>query len=79
MLLGKRVPLQSLLLWNAPQYVEAARQMAARVELEGGVSVRSRCEYAFRLATARRPTDAEVKVLSDVFAAELEWFKTDKD
>lgn len=59
-------PLHALVLMNDDTYVEAARKLAERVMLEGGVSDNDRLAYGFRLATCRRVTDAESSVLSDV-------------
>jgi hypothetical protein len=56
-------PLQALALMNDPTYVEAARALAQRALLEGGRDDSSRLTYAFRLATARKPTGAEAGVL----------------
>ena len=52
-------PLQALVLMNDPTYVEAARALAQRALREGGKDVDSRLAYAFRLATARKPTGKE--------------------
>ena len=56
-------PLQALALLNDPTYVEAARALAQRTLLEGGTDETSRLAYAFRLATARKPTGKEAGVL----------------
>ena len=48
---------------NDPTYVEAARALAQRALLEGGREVDGRIAYAFRLATARRPSAEETAVL----------------
>ena len=49
-------PLQALVLMNDPTYVEAARALAQRSLLEGGSDESARIAYAFRLATARKPS-----------------------
>lgn len=64
-------PLQALVLLNDPTYVEAARKLAERMMTEGGATPEERIAFAFRLATARRPTDAERAVLRQVFEEEL--------
>jgi hypothetical protein len=64
-------PLQALLLFNDPQYVEAARALAERTMLEGGDSASSRAEYMFRLCVCRRPTDEELDDLVQGFGEEL--------
>ncbi|MFG0333818.1 MAG: PSD1 and planctomycete cytochrome C domain-containing protein [Maioricimonas sp. JB049] len=52
-------PLHALTLMNDITYVEASRRMAGRVIREGGTTAGDRLVYAFRLATARYPTDDE--------------------
>ncbi|WP_145366746.1 PSD1 and planctomycete cytochrome C domain-containing protein [Maioricimonas rarisocia] len=56
-------PLHALTLMNDITYVEASRKMAERVIREGGESDADRLVYAFRLATARYPTDDEQAAL----------------
>jgi hypothetical protein len=56
-------PLQALVLLNDIQIVEAARKLAERMITEGGDSVEERMNYAFRLATSRRPSPQEMDVL----------------
>src|SRR5208282_1250051 len=58
-------PLQALVLMNDEQYVEAARHLAERM-MTADPTPAGRLTYAFRLATARRPRDAELKVLMQV-------------
>ena len=60
-------PLQALVLWNDPTYVEASRKMAERVMNQGGDSDRARIAFAFRLATAREPSERELSVLETVY------------
>ncbi len=61
-------PLQALALWNEPGYVEAARQLGARMLREGGAGDEARVAFAFRLSTGRRPTAAEIRVLTTALA-----------
>jgi hypothetical protein len=68
-------PLQSLLLLNGPQFIEAARQLAGRVMREGGDSVESRVVFSFRLATGRRPTQEESVLIRSVYQSELVRFR----
>lgn len=58
-------PLQALALLNDPTYVEAARALAERTLRHGGQSDRARVDFAFKLATARRPDLEERAVLLD--------------
>ncbi len=58
-------PLQALSLLNEVTFVEAARKLAERMLHEGGHSATERLDYGFRLALARSPTAAEMRVLLD--------------
>jgi hypothetical protein len=60
-------PLQALVLMNDPTYVEASRKLAERMMREGGSTPDERIAYAFRLATARKPTPEESAVLRRIF------------
>ncbi|TWU09633.1 Planctomycete cytochrome C [Symmachiella macrocystis] len=71
-------PLQALALLNATTFVEAARNLAQRAMLAGGDSSESRLTYAFRLATARRPTEAELKILTAGFARHLAGYQANR-
>jgi hypothetical protein len=64
-------PLQALITLNDPTYVEAARKLAERALHEGGKDVNSRLIFAFRLATARKPSMQETKVLRDLLTQQL--------
>ena len=56
-------PLQALVLWNEPGYLEAARQLATRLLREGGASDAARVAFAFQHATGRGPSASETRVL----------------
>ncbi len=56
-------PLQALTLWNEPGYVEAARQLGARMLREAADDA-ARVRLAFRCATARQPSADETLVLT---------------
>ena len=71
-------PLQALALLNDPTYVEASRALAERALLEGGRDLNTRLAYAFRLATARKPTEKETKVLRTLLDSRLASFRRDK-
>ncbi len=64
-------PLQALVTLNDPTYVEAARVLAARVLRDGGKDASSRIALMFRLATARKPSLQEAKVLRELLAQQL--------
>ncbi len=67
-------PLQALLLWNDPQYVEAARALAQRALIEGGETDEDRAAYMFQLATGREATKTEVTDLMQACSEELEHY-----
>jgi hypothetical protein len=71
-------PLQALALMNDPTYVEAARALAQRALLEGGADPEARLAYAFRLATTRKPSGKETKVLRTLLDQRLVSFKADR-
>jgi hypothetical protein len=56
-------PLQALALLNDVTYVEAARKFAERIMIEGGDTADERLTFAFRLATGRSPSTAELSTL----------------
>ena len=59
-------PLQALALMNDPTFVEASRALAQRAIHESGASPSGRVAYAFRLATDRKPTVKEARILTDL-------------
>lgn len=72
-------PLQSLLLLNGPQFVEAARNLALRLIREGGESAEDRIELGFRLVTSRVPTVQETRLVREVYDQQLEKFSKDEE
>ncbi len=68
-------PLQALVLLNDPSYVEAARVLAQRTIQSGGADTAARLRFAFRLCTARVPSDQELAVLSRILDANLARFR----
>jgi hypothetical protein len=68
-------PLQALVLLNDPTYVEAARALAERLAIEVNGSDVRRIEYAFRLATARRPAPTETRVLLQLLRTSREAYR----
>ena len=59
-------PLQALVLLNDPTYVEASRALAQRMLTEAGRDPAARINFAFRLATARKPAPEERRILWDI-------------
>jgi hypothetical protein len=75
-------PQQALTLLNDPSFMEAARAFAGEIVDFGGDSLESRIEFAAKHALSRVPTDAERKILSDLYAqqrAEYELNPVDVD
>lgn len=70
-------PLQALTLMNDETYLEVARKMAERMIRDGGSTPESRIAYGFELATARKPREAETRVLTASFNRNLDRFKTE--
>ena len=68
-------PLQALALLNDPTYVEASRALAQRALLEVRNNVNQRLTYAFRLATARKPTRKERGILRSLLDERLASFQ----
>ena len=71
--------MQALVLLNDPQYVEASRLIAARMLTEGGESLADRIEFAFKLATSRKPSSKESSALQEVFTTQLNQFKQNRE
>lgn len=72
-------PLQALALLNDPQFVEASRAFAARILTEAGEDASLRLTWAFRQATGRQPTDAELAVLLRTLQGQLQEFRAAPD
>ena len=68
-------PLQALVLMNEPSLVEAARQMAERILIDGGTTSSARIAWAFRLVTSRWPTNAESEALSALYERQFAHFR----
>src|SRR5437667_1446711 len=72
-------PLQALVLLNDPTYVEAARALAQRMIAEAGRDPGARINFAFRLATARKPTAKERQVLRDLAERETVEYRRNQE
>lgn len=64
-------PLQSLVLLNDPQFVEAAKALAQRMQIEGGRTIEAQIGFAFRAVTSRQPTEEEIKLLKALYQDQL--------
>ncbi len=72
-------PLQALTLLNDPSYVEAARVFAERVIREGGDSVDAKLAFAYQTALARKPEDAERKLLAALYENHKKKYAADEE
>ncbi len=71
-------PLQALLLFNDPQFVEAARALAERTLQEAGRSNAERADHMFRICTGRHPDRAELEQLVQAVEDDLQTFQQDE-
>jgi hypothetical protein len=72
-------PLHALATLNDVTYVEAARALAQLAMEKGGATDTERLTFAFRRVTARKPTDAQLKILVEALDKQRQLFAADKD
>ncbi len=72
-------PLQALILLNDPQFVEASRILAERIQEEAEQDLGDMLTYAFRLATGRKPSKTEIDVFEKIYHQELERFQNNPE
>ncbi|MFO0875365.1 MAG: PSD1 and planctomycete cytochrome C domain-containing protein, partial [Phycisphaerales bacterium] len=73
-------PLQALVLWNDPQFVEAARVLAQRTLVEGAAGDDgARLATIFRRCTGRVPDDAESRSLAAALATFRDRYRAEPD
>lgn len=72
-------PLQALVTLNDPTFVEAARVFAQKILTEGPAEHDARLAWAFRKATCRQPSDAEMKILRQRFQQQRDRFRGDME
>jgi len=65
-------PLQALVLWNEPTFVDAAAALSALVVRSGVADADGMLQSVWRRCLGRLPTATELRVLQDLFAAEAE-------
>jgi hypothetical protein len=70
-------PLQSLVLMNDTEYVEAARGFAELILQQGGATVRERTKWAFARALSRPPVEAEIDVIEHLVAGQRTEYEKD--
>ena len=71
-------PLQALVLLNDPTYVEASRVLAEKTISQAGRDPEKRVDFAFRLATDRKPRPQERAVLLTLAREELAEYRRDR-
>ena len=67
-------PLQSLVLLNDPQFVEAAKVVAEKAAASYP-ALQDRLTYTYRLLTARKPQAKELAILAKLYNSEYEKFR----
>ena len=67
-------PLQALVLMNDPQYVEAARVLAVKMQREAGGQIDEQIEFSFRRLCGRYPSKEEVALLKEQYHIGLSKF-----
>jgi hypothetical protein len=72
-------PLQALVLMNDPQFVEAARVFAEKIQTEAGDSMDAQIDYAFRTVTSRYPSSEEKDILKALLDEENERLRKTPD
>jgi hypothetical protein len=72
-------PLQALVLLNDPQFVEAARVLAARLLHDHPDDSAARITAAFRILTSRRPTGKELQILQQLWTSQHAHFSAAPD
>lgn len=70
-------PMQALQLMNDVQHMEAARNFAQRIVLEGGGSTDARLTFAWRSVTSRHPTAEEAALVERALQRHLVRYKAD--
>jgi hypothetical protein len=72
-------PLQSLVLLNDPQFIEAARVLGEKLLKQFPNDEAARNREAFRALTGRSPDEAEAKILAQLYAEQKSLFAKDGD
>jgi hypothetical protein len=72
-------PLQALVFWNDPQFVEAARALAQRVLQMQFANQEDQLITVFRMLTSRRPTAEELAILHRFFEEQCTYFAHDPE
>jgi hypothetical protein len=71
--------MQALQLMNDIQHVEAARQLAQRMLLEGGTTPERRVDWVWRRLLGRSPEPIEREIALDALALHVERYDSDPE
>ena len=75
--LKTNTPLQALIMMNDPTVIEASRVLASKIDVEP-LKIQDKVIKAFRLIVCRKPTENEVKILSQYYNDQLVTFKKEQ-
>lgn len=70
-------PLQSLVMLNDPQFVEAARKLGERILKHGGATDENRAKWAYREVTGKAPTSDQLPLLLELISGQREFFRSE--
>ena len=68
-------PLQALVLLNDPQFFEASRILAERIQKEAPNSIDESISLGFRICTSREPKKKELDLLKELYFQQLDKFR----
>ncbi|MGZ0169916.1 MAG: DUF1553 domain-containing protein [Planctomycetales bacterium] len=69
-------PLETFVLMNGPQFVEAARVLSETIQKQHGDDGQAALVELFRTLTGRSPEEAELAILVELYSQQLEYFAT---
>jgi hypothetical protein len=72
-------PLQALVLLNDPQYIEASRVLAERMEEDGGRTFEEQVKFGFRLLCGHSPNDKELELMRTQYEYALYKYQNDPE
>lgn len=73
-------PLQALTIWNDPVFFECSQALGSRIVAETqsqSASLDQRIQHAFELCLTREPTDAELKIIKQLYQEQTRLLKSD--
>lgn len=73
-------PLQALTIWNDPVFFECSQALGSRIVAETqsqNAGLDQRIQHAFELCLTREPTDAELKIIKQLYQEQTRLLKSD--